>query len=265
MADPPVVHAVAEFIELTFAPDYGVGLENTPVRPWYLGQPSETDKLLPPLYKMGIDAKLERELLREFRMRISEFSDANGVPDDRWPLIGHQNGLPTRILEWSGNPLVALFHAVESMAADKHGQVWIFNPWRFNELSAGIEYMPMVSSDFFKNDYVVKLDDPKADEVPSAETPMAFRPYRNVRPQNTQDVYFTVHGYKQEPLEEIKFFMHKSKEYLRKVLVHGDSKKAIMKELHLLGITRANLFPGIPSLARTLAYSYSADFLYTDL
>lgn len=265
MAHPPIIHSVVEFIEMTFMREFSVGLEGKPVRPWYLGQPSEGDKLLPPLYRMGIEATLERELLREFRMRVSEFNPANGVPDDQWPLIGHQNGLPTRILEWTGNPLVALFHAVESMATDRHGQVWIFNPWQFNELSAKIQYVPMVSSDLFKEQYVVNLNDPEASPVPAAEAPLAFRPYRNVRPQNTRDIYYTVFGSRNEPLDQMKFFLHGKKSYIRKILIHGDSKKAIMKELHLLGITQVNLFPGAPSLARTLAYSFSSNYLDTEI
>ena len=58
--------------------------------------------------------------------------------------------MPTRILEWQGNPLAALFFAVESMASDKHGKVWIFNPWTFNEGSTGIGHVPMSDSEYFQ-------------------------------------------------------------------------------------------------------------------
>jgi hypothetical protein len=261
---PPVIHTVSEFIELTFASEFAVGLEAAPVRPWYLGQASEDDNILPSFYRSKIDPVLEREVLREFRMRASEFHPAAGVPDEFWPLLGHQNGLPTRITEWCGNPLAALFLAVETMSA-ANGQVWIFNPWYFNEVTARISVLPMTSSDLFREDYCVKLDDPDAPTVPAAEAPMCFKPYRNIRPHNQIDAYFTVHGHSNVPLNEFRLFMRRPATYLRRVIVAAESKKHLRKELHLLGVNHATLFPGAPSVAKYVAYALSSDFLETDL
>ncbi len=49
--------------------------------------------------------------------------------------------------------------------------------------------------------------------------------------------------------------------FMGAILIEGAAKKPIMKELHDIGITRANLFPGAGSLARTLAYRYSKNYL----
>jgi hypothetical protein len=197
-------------------------------------------------------------------MRASEFHPAQGVPDEVWPLLGHQNGLPLRLQEWTGNPLVALFLAVESMAASE-GQVWIFNPWYYNELTSGIALVPMTAGDIFREKYVVKLNDPDAPEIPAAEAPMAFKAFRNIRPHIHQDVYFTCHGHLKEPLNELRFFLRKPKTYVQRIIIAGPAKKIIMKELHLIGMNRANLFPGAPSIARTVSYAMSRDFLETDI
>lgn len=133
-----------------------------------------------------------------------------------------------------------------------------------NELCNDLPYVPATDSEYFEK-YVVNLTDPSLSPTPEALQPMAFRPYRNLRPQNTQNVYFTVHGKNLTPLNEIKFFMKKSSEFLTCVMIEGDRKKFIMKELHNLGVNRANLFPGMPSTVRTMLYRYSDDYLKTAL
>jgi len=260
----PVIHTVSEFIELTFSTEFSVGLEDAPVRPWYLGQASEDDKILPPLYRSGIDPALERELLREFRMRAAEFHPPAGVPDEFWPILGHQNGLPTRIQEWCGSALAALFFAVESMSA-ANGQVWIFNPWSFNEATSRMAILPATNHAVFRDEYCIHLDDPNASTVPAAEAPMCFKPFRNIRPQSQMDVYFVVHGYSNVPLDEFRPFLRRPETYLKRIIVAGESKKHLRKELHLLGINHATLIPGGGSVAKAVAYAMSRDFLETDI
>lgn len=260
----PVIHTVSEFIELTFSTEFSVGLADAPVRPWYLGQASEGDNILPPLYRSNIDPALERELLREFRMRAAEFIPPGGVPDEMWPILGHQQGLPTRIQEWYGNPLAALFFAVESMSAN-NGQVWVFNPWYFNEVASRLAMIPLTNSAPFRDEYCVKLDDPNASPAPAAEAPMCFKPFRNIRPQSQMDAYFVVHGHSNVPLNELRLFLRRPETYLKQIIVAGESKKHLRKELHLLGVNHATLMPGGGSVAKAVSYAMSRDFLETDI
>lgn len=260
MAQEKLIRSTSEFIDVINTPAFLIGLAGMPVTPWYLGQPDTGGKLIPGLYKSSIDADLEREVLRDFRLLTAEFASLKGASDADVMIAAHQGTVPSRIIEWLGNPLAALFLAVESMATDKHGKVWILNPWMMNELSAKLSYVPMTDTDYFKK-YVLNLNDPDASKLPEAADPMAFRPYRNVRPYNTQNVFWTVHGSSKVALEDMKFFMKKASAFLTHVLIEGEKKKVIMKELHNLGITRASLFPGPPSTVRTILYRYSKDYL----
>jgi hypothetical protein len=97
--------------------------------------------------------------------------------------------------------------------------------------------------------------------VPEATQPLAFRPPRATRNYNLQNVFWTVHGSSQTPLEGLTFFLKRADEFLTMIHVSKDAKKGIMKELHDLGMTRANMYPGLTNLTRTLGYRYSANYL----
>jgi hypothetical protein len=239
-------------------------LGSSTVQPWYLGQADAGGEILPALYKSGINAELEREILRDFRMLAAEFIPPKSVTDWEWLLHAHQNGLPTRIVEWMANPLAALFMAVESMSTAAHGKVWVFNPWLYNEMTGGIGYVPMVDAEPIKS-YVVNLTDPQAYTTPVAEWPMAFRPYRNNRPYNTQGIYFTIHGYRKEPVEAYRPLLRKRGDFITFMLIDADRKKAILKELFEMNVTRMMLVPTLSSLTKTLTYRYSKDYVQTNI
>jgi hypothetical protein len=264
MAQVKIIRRLSEFVETIRKPAYLLGLHGKPTAPWYLGQANANGSLLPAFYAAGTAPSLEREILRDFRILAAEFIPPVLVPDQAWLVHAHQNGLPTRILEWQGNPLAALFYAVESMATDKHGKVWIFNPWTFNEGAAGIGHVPMADSDYFLK-YVVDLSNPDALLYPEAENPMAFRPYRNIRPYSTQAVYWTVHGNHKDPIEMQRFFLRKPESFLTFLLIDGEQKKAILKELYEINVTRASLFQNLTNIVRTLGYRYSKDYVTTEI
>ncbi len=252
------VGSVGDFLAEAADPANKLGLHATPATPWYLGHADLKGELVPAFYKSGIRPELEREVLRDYRQMSAEFAPTNGLADWQLLMSAHHAGVPTRILEWSGNPLVALFLAVESLSADA-GRVWVLNPWAMNELTANLSYVPPAESDYFKR-YAIRLD--AADAVaPEATQPMAFKPARSMRTYNTQNIYWTVHGRAATPLNDLAFFMKRADIFTTTILIPGDAKKAILKELHDIGVTRANLFPGPQSLARTLAYRYSKTYL----
>lgn len=260
MASPTVVSSIAEYMATLQEPAFQLGLAGLPVTPWYHGNPDLNGTLLPSLYKSGTDPQLEREMLRDYRMMANEHGLLKGTPDADVMIHAHANGLPSRVLEWSANPLVALFHAVENLNKSAPGRVWILNPWTLNDLVDSLNYVPMTDSDYFMK-YVVKLDDADAPLQPEATQPMAFRPYRFVRPMNTQNLYFTVHGRSAGALENMTFYLKRNDSYLTYLLIDPDAKTSIMKQLHDMGVTRFNLFPSPASLTRTLAYRYSAAYL----
>jgi type I restriction enzyme M protein len=70
--------------------------------------------------------EFEEEILRLFKVYATPFLDYKPENDWEWLAIAQHHGLPTRLLDWTRNPLVAVFFAVEENT-DKDSAVYAFN------------------------------------------------------------------------------------------------------------------------------------------
>jgi hypothetical protein len=104
----------------------------------YRGVSTRTDTLQSSLVRLarpGRDiARIELGLLRSFR-KYAPRGDGQ-APDTiwHWLALGQHAGLPTRLLDWTYSPLVALHFATADPAhADEDGEVWCVDFARVNQ------------------------------------------------------------------------------------------------------------------------------------
>ena len=67
-----------------------------------------------PLANDNLRSGYEREVFREFKRRAHPFLQKTPASDLEWLFLARHYNLPTRLLDWTTNPLVALFFATES-------------------------------------------------------------------------------------------------------------------------------------------------------
>jgi hypothetical protein len=162
---------------------------------------------------------VERSVLSEFKRRGRIFLQSPPTSDWEWMVLAQHFGLPTRILDWTENPLVALCFSVRD-GAD-------------------------LSNDGML--YAYRHGTPEID-IESASDPFTIKQIEFVRPPHLdQRVIAQQSVFTAEPPEVPESGREKSD--VRYWYVSVNHKKDIKRELIKLGISESSLFPGLASLA----------------
>jgi hypothetical protein len=188
----------------------------------------------------GIEAmeKLERQMLEQFKREAHNFLPGR-LPETDWDWlsVAQHQGLPTRLLDWTANALAALWFAVCDELADEteHAVLWVLAVQREHLRS------PSPDQDIFqlRRTYV-------------------FQPYHIDRRIAAQAGWFSVHKYSEDRDKFIPLDRNKQYESrLQKYLIARKDIRSIRRELRLMGVTHATMFPDLSGLCASI----QAEFL----
>jgi hypothetical protein len=178
--------------------------------------------------------------------RCPSYNDLGG-----WLILARHFGLPTRILDWSMSPLVALFFAVEDHD-EADGALWALNPGHLNYDMIGANRL-MIADDLEVRELVALAFEPNPavhlESLARTEGRALAVGTREIDPRvMVQQGAFTIHADERNLAER----RTEGYPWLVGFRIHRAAKKPLREQLSRLGITRSALFPDLGSLAYDL-------------
>jgi len=170
--------------------------------------------------------RIEHEtwLLKEFKKAARPHLVVQ--PDDEWEWLAtaQHHGLATRLLDWTANPLSALFFAVDKPNDHEPSVVWCYHHNYHNAESSASYPSP------FEIHGVTSYDPPHVTARISAQAGC-----------------FTAHP--PNPGSEL-LLRHAWRGTRRRITIDGQAREGMRRHLRQLGITRASLFPDLDGIAQ---------------
>lgn len=223
---------------------------------WWRGQSLCRFGLEASVYRYQRDETYEESVISYFMSkapaRYPNCPTSNSELD--WLFLMQHYGLPTRLLDWTESPLIALFFALwEENLCMEPGAVWGLSPGKLNEIQTG-EAPGLISPS--KSSFSLAKDIAKdAFEGIQHEDDgqiLAVQPKHFDIKMLVQQSVCTIHGMRTH-LEEMK----NSDEFLRKIPISPEQKHCLRVLLEKFGIRQSTLFPDLENLAKELAsYEY---------
>lgn len=222
-----VIRTVAQFVKAVE--------RDTSELPLYRGQ-EEDWPLLPKLSRVQARdsnvLKNERTLLNEFKRRAAPFLDRTPADEWDWLALAQHHGMATRLLDWTSNPLIALWFAVwRPMKQGKEGVVYAFD----------VEPEDMLSP----NGGPRRLDPFKATGT------KVYQPNMVTSRIVAQSGWFTVHRF--EPAKKRFVAFEDDPKYrrrIRKLVIPGKRFADIRYFLDQMGTNQGALFPDLDGVAQ---------------
>jgi hypothetical protein len=202
----------------------------------FRGQAVESWQLRP---KVGRPEYLSRgefrthdlQMFHEWRDQAGAFTDSIPADDFECLAYAQHHGLATRLLDWSANPLVALYFAVETHPS-ANGAVFAHCP-------ASYLY-------------------PKTHRLEGFDRVAAYRPKPFDQRLLSQATVFTYHPHPDVALTPGAITLPtgapptQSKVDMAKIIIRAEAKPLLFTDLEEIGISRKTLFPSLEGLSASL-------------
>lgn len=203
----------------------------------YFFRGQRTDSiLLPRIGRLKLKeslAKSEKKMFNEFKRKSIPFIQNLPKNDWDWLAIAQHHGMATRLLDWTSNPLTALWFAVQYPAKEKmHGVVWIFK----------VPEQDILTPDKLINSSIAPF---------SGKRTKMFQPNCVTNRIVAQNGSFTVHRFIDSrksfvPLEKNKYYQN----CLTKVIIPAKSFTNLRYHLDRFGINHSSMFPDIDGVCK---------------
>ena len=210
--------------------------------------------------------KVEKQLINEFRRRLHHYSPDLPSPGDlaEWLSLMRHFGAPTRLLDWSYSPFVALFFAVEK-AHRCDCAIWYLDsaPHTGPKVIKGLG-KKAVDANFIKSRKRSKFTPEPSKRSQAAVIQYLFdlprptivlvNPFRVSERTTIQQAVHLMPGDITKTFEANLEATSRSADTLTRLVLNmtPEFRKEVLVHLHRMNIDRATLFPGLQGFAESL-------------
>ncbi|MFI5394104.1 MAG: FRG domain-containing protein [Candidatus Binatia bacterium] len=233
---------------------------------WYRGCGSAAYQLLPSLYRHqrlktpDELADLERQLMTRFRQRSIPYH-SRSLTDDWDTLFFMQHyGVPTRLLDWTENPFIALHLALMGasktstpsgkLAFRSDAAVWMLDPVAWNRHA--LRHVSFEGGVLSPDDEAIKRYRPTPKFAGMHNQPVALYGAHNSARIVAQQGVFTIFGRDAKPMEQVFKADGFPAQCLTKITVPKALISPLRKSLLNHGVTESVVFPDLEGLAREI-------------
>ena len=226
---------------------------------WYRGCGKVTHTLKSSLYRHKQSKTiedlmlLEKNLIARFQQRSIPFHSRALTDPWEWLFLMQHYGVPTRLLDWSESPLMALFFAVTLAhhKLDSRGQpvfngdaaIWLLDPGQWNKRA--VDLLSFTGSILTTDDPNANAYKPVVDINTMKQFPIALYGAHNSQRIVAQRGVFVCFGKDTRPMEVSYEREHFPAECLMKVVIRKDRLPHMYEALRRHGITDSVVFPDL--------------------
>lgn len=206
----------------------------------------------------GPYVELERHLVRNFR----KYARGSVVEQDslwHWVSVAQHYGLPTRLLDWSNSPYVALHFATANLEKyDVDGAIWVVDYTRVHQLIPAALRRPLEAegAGLFTVEMLSQTVASFADLGAMAVEPFAFF----LEPPSIDPRIFHQYAlFSVASAADLSFddWLAKHASLFKKIIIPAELKWEVRDKVDLANINERTLFPGLTGLCHWLHRYYS--------
>jgi len=220
---------------------------------WFRGQ-RLAGRNLEPAIRRGYQISDERNFTNRFRCRAGtrhqKLPDYDNIAG--WLSLMQHHGMPTRLLDWTRSPLVALYFAVEKYIYDYERQpemacIWVLEPHELNKIEGHGDITPSIEAHMCEKMIVPAF----SAEGKENDKVMAVMAAENDIRMFVQQGCFTIHSLTKS-LEK-----HQERAcFLKKIVIPAERVRTIAIEIDVCGFRKGDIFPDLQHLADELKGTY---------
>lgn len=223
---------------------------------WFRGHANHSWHLEPTLSrenKLGA----EMQLIKQFKQNAYQFIERSPLAEHEWIFLMQHYRIPTRLLDWTENPLIGLYFAVESDPEKVGGKrpaaaLWCLYPQKLNEMSGLLlsppDDIPAFGDDRELNDYLPSVV--HASGI-AYKSPVAISAPRRFARIYAQEGVFTILHRDAVLVDELKD-KKGHQDHLVKLKIPRSAVSRLRTELKHLGIDKLAVFPELDNVAEKI-------------